>query len=228
MSNNLHALEKIRLIVFDWDGTLADSEAMIVNTMQKTIQQLNIPVTSVDEIRNVIGLGLDEAIQFLYPMMGVKDRRQFADEYRQQYLMMSSGGTTSLFPLARETLKFLHDLDYLLAVATGKSRRGLDRSLKETNTDQFFHTSRCADECFSKPHPQMLQEIMETLDVKPEDTIMIGDSEYDLQMADSAGTASIAVSYGVHDANRLLQYKPLACLDNLYELKTILYINDVV
>jgi len=222
MRNNLHAIEKIRLIVFDWDGTLADSEAMIVSAMQKTIQELNIPVTNDDKIRNVIGLGLDEAIHFLYPKMEPRDRRQFADEYRQQYLMLSAGGITPLFPKAREILKFLHELGYLLAVATGKSRRGLDRSLKETNTDQLFHTTRCADECFSKPHPQMLQEIMETLDVKPENTIMIGDSEYDLQMADGAGAASIAVSYGVHDKNRLLQYKPLACLDNLYELKNFL------
>jgi phosphoglycolate phosphatase len=219
MNNILHALEKIRLIVFDWDGTLADSEAIIVSAMQKTIQELNMPVTNDYKIKNVIGLGLDEAIHCLYSKMSARNRRQFADEYRQHYLIMSAGGITPLFPHAREMLELLLDYGYLLAVATGKSRRGLDRSLKETNTDQFFHTSRCADECFSKPHPQMLQEIMETLYVKPEDTIMIGDSEYDLQMAESAGTTSIAVSYGVHDENRLLQYKPLACLDNLYDLK---------
>ena len=153
--------------------------------------------------------------------MNSEDRGTVAKHYRQHYLNHSADGRIPLFPYAREILSGLNKSGYLLAVATGKSRRGLDRSLKETETGHFFQASRCADECISKPHPQMLQEIMDHFAVKPEDTLMIGDSEYDMQMADSAGTSSIAAGYGVHDADRLLKYRPVACINSLNELENI-------
>ena len=208
----------IMLLVFDWDGTLVDSEAHIISSMQTAMKNLGLSVCSVGEIRNIIGLGLDEAILELCPRMKQKDRQKLADAYRKQYLLTSNQGTP-LFPTVRETLQYLRNAGYLLAVATGKSRRGLDRSLKETELFQIFHTSRCADETFSKPHPQMLKEIMEITDIPPENTIMIGDSEYDLQMANNAGTASIAVTYGTHNTERLLQYGPLTCLNVLHDLR---------
>ena len=217
--NNL--INNIKVLVFDWDGTLADSTAMIVDAMNQSILNLGLDEIECSRIKDVIGLGLDEAIHCLFPEMNSNERSTVADHYREHYLTNSADGRISLFPYAREILSRLNEAGYLLAVATGKSRRGLDRSLKETATETFFQTSRCADECFSKPHPQMLQEIMDHFAVKPEDTLMIGDSEYDMQMADSAGTSSIAAGYGVHDANRLLKYKPVACINSLNELEKI-------
>ena len=114
-----------------------------------------------------------------------------------------------------DILEKLNQENYFLAVATGKSRRGLDRSLIETGLDKYFHTTRCADETISKPHPQMLLEIIDFFGLKAADTLMVGDSEYDLQMANNAGTESVAVSYGVHDAVRLQQYASLGVIHHI-------------
>ena len=211
-------IKSYRLLIFDWDGTLADSEASITGAMQKAIEEFAEEPRTLDELRNVIGLGLDEAIVFLYPEMEKEDRQKLANRYRETYVL-TSVGAANLFPKVRGTLKHFYNAGYLLAVATGKSRRGLNRSLAETGLGQFFHASRCADETQSKPHPQMLLEIMELLDVEPAHTLMIGDSEYDLQMANSAGAACAAVSYGVHGIDRLLQYEPEIRLNDLGELK---------
>ncbi len=209
---------QFRLLVFDWDGTLADSEAQIIAAMQMAIEEMDAAQRADDDIRNIIGLGLNESVAALCPQMDRDEQHVLAEKYRQHYLLLSVE-KIPLFPGVRETLQYLLDQGYLLAVATGKSRRGLDRSLQETGLDEFFHTSRCADESISKPHPQMLQEIMDTLDVGPADALMIGDSEYDLQMAINADIASVAVSYGTQRIERLLQYKPLTCLHSLYELQ---------
>lgn len=221
MNTEINLINKIKVLVFDWDGTLADSTAMIVDAMNRAIMDLGLDEIESCKIKNVIGLGLDEAIHCLYPEMNSEERSLVAEHYREHYLSNSADGRIPLFPYAREILSRLNESGYLLAVATGKSRRGLDRSLKETATERFFQTSRCADECFSKPHPQMLRDIMDHFAVKPEHTLMIGDSEYDMQMADSAGTSSIAAGYGVHEANRLLKYNPVACINSLNELEKI-------
>ena len=204
-------------MVFDWDGTLADTSARIVNAMHSAIHNLGLDVRSMDEIRNTIGLGLAEAVESLFPGMGRQDHQALISGYRQYYLQPSNGKTT-LFPGVEETLHYLNDQGYLMAVATGKSRSGLDRALQETGFAEFFHASRCADEACSKPHPQMLLEIMDILNVEPEKTLMIGDSEYDLQMANNAKVAGIAVSYGTQSMERLLQCRPLTCLNELNEL----------
>lgn len=213
---------RFKLLVFDWDGTLMDSEAQIMTSLAKVIAELNLAARSDGTLRNIIGLGLPEAIRQLYSEADNDDVQRFAECYRRHFLA-GEQLPSRLFNGAMEVIMQLHTTGYLLAVATGKSRRGLDRSLQETGSEDYFHVTRCADESISKPHPQMLLEIMADLDVAPEETLMIGDTEYDLQMAAQAGTASLAVTYGVHERERLLAHQPLACLDDISEVGRLLY-----
>lgn len=214
--------DRFKLVVFDWDGTLMDSEAQIVTSLQKVIVELGLEARGEHALRNVIGLGLPEAIRHLYPEAKQFEVARFADCYRYHFLTAEQV-PSQLFNGALEVVTQLYDQGYLLAVATGKSRRGLDRSLKETSSSDYFHVTRCADETFSKPHPQMLIEIMTDLNSNPDETLMVGDTEYDLQMASQAGVAAIAVSYGVHERERLLEHGPLACLDDISEVGRLLY-----
>lgn len=202
------------LIVFDWDGTLMDSEARIVACVQAAFTDLELPQPSREAARDIIGLGLAEAMARLNPAMDLATRTALGDRYRVHFLG-SDPTPTALFPGARETLDALAAQGYRLAVATGKSRRGLNQSLADTGLVGFFHATRCADETFSKPHPQMLLELMDELDAPAATTLMVGDTEYDLQMANNAGVKSLAVSYGVHETDRLLALNPLACLDSV-------------
>lgn len=210
-------MRRFDLLVFDWDGTLMDSEARIVNCLQTVIDELALPLRGREELRNIIGLGMREAVLTLYPDGDMQFVDRFIDCYRHHYLSAEQT-PTPLFAGAFATLQALHAKDYLLAVATGKSRRGLDRSLHDTQSGEFFHCTRCADETLSKPHPQMLLEIMAVLDVTADRTLMIGDTEYDLLMANQAGTAAAAVDYGAHERERLLAHAPLVCLDNISAL----------
>ena len=208
---------RLKLLIFDWDGTLADSEFLIVNAMQSAIRELGMDRRNDGQIRNIIGLGLTEAATVLYPDLKAGDYVSLADSYRRNY-SATAKGKTILFSDVREALNILQKQDYKMAIATGKSRRGLDNSLQETGIGDFFNITRCGDEAFSKPHPQMLFDIMDTLDIEPGNTLMIGDSEYDLQMATSAGVVSIAVSYGTQSKERLLLHNPVFCLDRLSQL----------
>ncbi len=195
------------LLIFDWDGTLMDSAAHITTCMRNAIAIVDAGPRSDADIRNIIGLGLDEAIQHLYPHGSPALIRQIVEEYRQEFLVRTQHGS-ELFAGVRETLQALADQGYLLAVATGKSRRGLDKVLLETGLDVLFPITRCADETRSKPHPQMLEEILTDYDTGRHDALMVGDSEYDLLMAQNIGMDSLAVTYGVHDLARLLQHQP--------------------
>ncbi|MDH5784931.1 MAG: HAD-IA family hydrolase [Chromatiales bacterium] len=209
--------QRFNLLVFDWDGTLMDSEASIVACMQGAIGDLGCDPRSTDEIKNIIGLGLREAIDTLYPGSDDTFLKAMVDRYRYHFLG-GRGEMAELFPGAEETIRALSDAGYLLAVATGKGRRGLDMVLAQTGLARYFHATRCADETFSKPHPQMLEEVMELVGAEPGETLMIGDTEYDMQMANNARTHALAVSYGVHERERLLQHDPLHCLDDIAEL----------
>ncbi len=205
------------LITFDWDGTLVDSEAGIVDSLARALADLELPSLSRAVLRDVIGLGLPEAVRRLLPQAGPELVERFIGRYRLHYLS-ADRAPARLFPGVRETLASLADAGYLLAVATGKSRRGLDRSLEETGCGGLFLATRCADECFSKPHPQMLLELMEVAGALPEETLMVGDTEYDLQMANNAGARALAVTYGVHGRERLLGQRPLACLERIGDI----------
>lgn len=202
------------LLIFDWDGTLMDSAAHITQCMRNAIQLVGVESRTDQEIRHIIGLGLDEAIRALYPQAPASLIRTIADEYRQEFLVRTTHGS-ELFAGARETLCTLAEQGYDLAVATGKSRRGLDKVLDETGLRELFSITRCADETRSKPHPQMLEEILTDYDAAPHDALMIGDSEYDLHMALAIGMDSLAVSYGVHDLARLQQAQPRGHVDNV-------------
>lgn len=194
-----------------------DSEAKIVGSLRAAGNDLGLESLDDKTLRNVIGLGLKESIETLYPNAGVDTHQAFADRYRHHFLF-SGSDTSALFSGALEMVQGLRRQGLLLGVATGKSRRGLDRALADHNCGEFFHATRCADETFSKPHPQMLLEIMDELDAAPWETLMIGDTEYDLLMAKNAGVEAVGVGYGVHERERLLQHQPLACVDNIHEL----------
>jgi len=207
-----------KLIVFDWDGTLMDSEARIVNCIQAAFGDVGEPPPSREASRNVIGLGLAEAMAKLWPEGHDVKRLQVVERYRYHFLDANETPST-LFPGALELVDWLVERDYLLAVATGKSRRGLSDALEGTGLGDRFHATRCADETFSKPHPEMLLQLMDELGVKGSDTLMVGDTEYDMQMARNAGASALAVCYGVHDRERLLAQRPLDCLDALHDMR---------
>ncbi len=208
---------KFKLLVFDWDGTLMDSEARIINSMRHAIAEVRVPPHHDSQLRNIIGLSLNKAVQTLYPDADSATIEGLIEAYRRYFLKVDQT-PSDLFMGVRDVLPLLKKQGYLLAVATGKARTGLDKVFDITGIADFFDTSRCADETLSKPHPQMLMEIMADLDVTGRETLMIGDTEYDMQMSHNAGTHALAVSYGVHDLPRLLKLWPLGHIDDIKEL----------
>ena len=206
-----------KLIVFDWDGTIMDSAAHIVACLQSAITELEMPQKNDDEIKNIIGLGLREALNVLCPAASDNELTTLTAHYRQHFFNQETE-PSELFSGARELIEALHAQDYYLAVATGKGRHGLDKVLNETGLGNYFPITRCADESHSKPDPQMLLEIINSYGVEADETIMIGDTDYDLQMANNAATHSIGVTYGVHDKQRLLDCNPLTLVNSIEDL----------
>lgn len=205
------------LIVFDWDGTLMDSERKIVRCMSAAAIDLGLADPGTDAIRHIIGLGLDEAMQQLFPGADPALRARLTERYREHFLSLDQTSMT-LFPGVADGLENLSRDGFLLAVATGKARRGLNKVLDETGTRRFFSATRCADEAFSKPHPKMLEDILDQTGVVRERVLMVGDTVYDMQMARNAGVPGLAVSYGVHAREQLLECQPLACVDSFPEV----------
>lgn len=210
-------MNKYSLLVFDWDGTLIDSKAQIVNCMQATILSLQLDPRSDIQISNIIGLGLEEAIRSLYPKVASKVISQTAQKYREHYLTKDKT-PSPLFDGTTEVLNSLSESGFDLAIATGKSRRGLDKGLIDTGLKGYFPITRCADETRSKPHPQMLEEILVDHNTEASNALMIGDSEYDLQLANNTKVDSLAVSYGVHGLMRLLKQDPMGFIDDINQL----------
>lgn len=182
------------LIVWDWDGTLADSTGMITRAVVKAAEQAGLPPLTPEAASSIIGLGLRESIETLYPGISDEQARVLATNYNINYF--ASESEILLFDGAADTIKALNRHGFKLAVATGKSRRGLNLALEHTQLRNYFHATKTVDECFSKPHPQMLDELMDHLVVLPERTLMIGDTSYDLEMAKNAGVDAIGVTYG--------------------------------
>lgn len=208
--------KRFDLLVFDWDGTLMDSAAHIAAALQEAFRDLALPVPSSAAARHVIGLGLHDAMMYLNPGLDRNRYEEVADRYRVHFL--AGDQDVGLFPAVATGIPALNVEGYLMAVATGKSRRGLDRSLQATGLAPYFHASRCADEGFPKPHPEMLQAVMEMLGTVPDRTLMIGDTTHDLQMAQNAGVASVAVSYGAHMLSDLEGMRPLGCVSSFEQL----------
>lgn len=188
--------ERFDLIVFDWDGTLMDSAGAIVDAIVAACHDLDLPVPTEARARHVIGLGLQDALAHAVPDLPEHHYPRMVERYRHHFL--STDHELSLFPGAFDMIEWLANQGRMLAVATGKSRKGLDRALAHTGLGPFFHSTRCADECFSKPHPAMLEEIMAELGVAPTRALMVGDTTHDLNMARNAGVAGLAVSFGAH------------------------------
>jgi len=208
---------KYSLLVFDWDGTLLDSKAQIVNCMQSAIKDLDLESRSNDEIVNVIGLGLEKAVVQLYPMMDMELITKAAQTYREHYLYKDKT-PSPLFDGTEDVLKKLREGGYDLAIATNKSRRGLDKGLLETGLNDYFPITRTADDAHPKPHPQMLEEILTDHNTTASKALMIGDSEYDLQLANNTKVDGLAVSYGVHGLMRLLKQDPVGFIDKIGQL----------
>lgn len=207
-----------RLLVFDWDGTLMDSVATIVGCMQQAARDLQLPPVADEVIRRTIGLGLAESRE----AMGFAAEPELWGRVVERYRHHWQSGFRDrpiLFPGAEPVLRSLHRRGYLLAVATGKSRRGLDRDLAATGLGELFHATRTVDEARSKPHPGMLLGLLDELGSRGEETLMIGDTTFDLQMAANAGTGAVAVCSGSHSRQELLGHRPLACLDSVAELE---------
>lgn len=209
---------RFQLLVFDWDGTVIDSAGLIVNSIQRSCEDLKLPVPSARHSRYVIGLGLKDSMQHLLPDLAERDYPPFMERYRHHFL--GRDHEAPLFEGIDGLLADLRQAGHWLAVATGKSRVGLQRSFEQTGIGRRFHATRCADESFPKPNAAMLLEVMDSLGVAAENTLMIGDTCHDLLMAQNAGVAAVAVSYGAHDSDELCALKPLACVDSVPALRT--------
>ena len=195
-----------------------DSAGCIAASLQRACADSGFPVPSDRDARYVIGLGLNDALAHILPGVPVTEYPRVVERYRHHFVQRDSG--TTLFAGVAEMLQALRDAGHLLAVATGKSRRGLDRALADSGLAPLFHATRCADEGYSKPHPGMLHRLLEALGVQAERALMIGDTSHDMQMARSAGIACLAVVHGAHEICDLLPYEPLACVSDCGELRS--------
>jgi len=207
---------KYELVVFDWDGTLIDSAGTIVECIQESARDMGIEVPSRERASHVIGLGLHDSLRFAVPGLASEQYMEFVGCYRRHFLMRQD--RMLLFEGVRDLLQDL-SASRRLAIATGKSRRGLDRALDADSLRGYFVASRCADETNPKPHPAMLLELMEELEVAKEHTLMVGDTSHDLQMAQAAGVDAVAVTYGAHPEQGLRACAPRGCVSSVAELR---------
>ena len=199
--------KKFDLIVWDWDGTLADSTGMISHAVRNAAATVGLPAITLQAASSIIGLGLQEAIKALYGNITAEQAQALAAQYRANYY--AGANEIPLFEGAADTIIALSNQGVKLAVATGKGRRGLNLSLENTGLGPHFQATRTVDECFSKPNPQMLHELMADLDVLPERTLMIGDTSYDLQMALNAGVRSVGVTFGAQMSEQWQHLHPI-------------------
>jgi phosphoglycolate phosphatase len=204
------------LIVFDWDGTLADSTGIIARSIRDALRDMGEAVPDEEAARYVIGLGLADALRTVAPTLPLERHSELVAHYRNRYLAAEQD-----IPMFEGAAKLLEDLEsagYYLGVATGKSRAGLDRVLMKNGLAARFHATRCADEGRPKPHPDMLLHLMDRLGVAPGATLMIGDTTHDLMLARNAGVAAVAVTYGAHPRESLAALDPVGTVHSMAEL----------
>ncbi len=207
------------LLIFDWDGTLMDSADKIVRCFQAAGHDCGLLALKDETIRRTIGLGVTEALSRLLPEADQAARAAVAARYREHFLHLNDTAMP-LFPGVMSGLRDLRARGYRLAVATGKSRQGLEAAFNVSGLADLFDVSRCADEARSKPDPLMLTQILAATGVPAGRALMVGDTSYDIEMAARAGIASVAVTYGVHDPAELWAHGPLACFDAFSEFCT--------
>lgn len=208
---------RYQLVVFDWDGTLMDSTAGIAESIREAARDLGLPVPARDVASHVIGLGLRDSLRSAVPSLPERRYTEFVEAYRRHFAVEAQ--RMALFPGVRDLLEDLRASGRILAVATGKSRRGLDQALAATELAPYFAASRCADETTPKPDPAMLLELLEELEAPPAGALMVGDTSHDLEMARGAGVDAVAVSYGAHAVDALRALTPRACVASVAELR---------
>ena len=211
----------VKLVIFDWDGTLFDSIDKICFSMLHAGELANAPQRKHDDVKNIIGLSLDKAVDVIWPELSTEEQNIIIEHYKHNFVATDQTPPDAYAGVI-ETLNTIKNAGLKMAVATGKSRRGLDRVMALSNTRDYFVTSRCADEAVSKPDPLMLKQILTELNISPEQAIMVGDTEYDLNMATNAGMKSIGVTYGAHDELRLKACNPHALIHNFNQLTHVL------
>lgn len=202
-----------QLIIFDWDGTIMDSAQKISNCIQASAREVGLVEPSTEQAKSIIGLGLFEAMRHLFPSASEAQIRAIIDAYKHHFVT-TDDTEQKLFEGVEEGLQALENAGAVLAVATGKSRAGLDRAFGAHDLEHHFLSSRCADETRSKPHPQMLHEILDFTAIEPHKAIMVGDTTYDLDMAANAKMAGLGAGYGVHSEQMLLDSKALSVQPN--------------
>jgi len=216
-------ISRFELIVFDWDGTLFDSTALIVRCIQNACADVGAPTPSDGDAAYVIGLGLQDALRHVAPGLAESRYPELGARYRHHYI--ASQHELSLFPGTLEMLQALKSRQHWLAVATGKGRRGLDDALAHSQLKGLFDGTRTANETASKPDPMMLNELMREFGADPERTLMVGDTTHDLQLARNAGTPSVAVSFGAHEHEAFAEFGPLHVAHSTRELHDWLLAN---
>lgn len=215
----------VKLVIFDWDGTLFDSIDKICESMLHAGELSNAPQRHKDDIRNIIGLSLEKAVATVWPEMSTAEQEEIIGHYKSLYVARDQVPPAA-YANVITTLDFLKSKGIMMAVATGKTRRGLERGLDLTGTRHYFQSSRCADETLSKPDPRMLHELLSELATSPEEAIMVGDTEYDLNMAANAGMRSVGVTYGAHEVHRLEACHPYALINHFDELIDVLELKE--
>lgn len=206
------------LLIFDWDGTLMDSAGFIVDSIQKACVDIGIPEPDDRACRKIIGLGLIQALQTLLPDLPEADYPRLVERYRHYYL--GQDAEIPLFEGVTEGIRELHGAGFTLAVATGKSMKGLERALDHSGLRTYFSATRCADQTHSKPHPAMVEEIMDELMMDRERAVVIGDTSHDMLMAANAGVARVAVTYGAHLPEDLEPHHPILLAQSFTEVKS--------
>lgn len=210
------ARSRYDLLVFDWDGTLMDSTSTIARAIQAGFRDVGLPPPSLRDCNYVIGYGLKEAMYYLTPDSDEAEVARLVDAYKHNFV--SGEKQLALFDGVVEALPQLRDAGYTLAIATGKARAGLDRMLAMTGIGEYFEVTRCADEAFSKPHPAMLEYILDYTVTEAGRALMIGDTTHDLQLAINAGTHSAALTCGAHPLDDMLPLNPVAHFDDFASL----------
>lgn len=213
---------RYRLLIFDWDGTIIDSAATIAECIRDASRELGLEVPDRERATHVIGLGLHDAMRMAVPGLPAERYPEFVASYRKHFLERKD--SMQLFGGMRQLLEDLSK-QHLLAIATGKSRRGLDHDLEFHSLKPLFAASRCADETNPKPHPAMLLEIIEELSCLKDEVLMVGDTSHDLEMARAAGVDALAVTYGAHAEEGLRACGPLGCLSSVTQLSQWLQTN---
>ena len=214
------------LIVWDWDGTIMDSTPTIVQCIQQACRDLGFKEPDDSLASSVIGLGIHDSLRRAVPWIEPAHFSKLTERFRYHYL--AKDHELHLFKGVRDLLEKLRADGYLLGVATGKSRVGLDRSLQHHQLEHLFHETRTADESFSKPHPGMLLELSDALQVPMRRMLMIGDTTHDLDMAVNAGVDAVAVTYGAHPPHTLRESTSLAHVDDVPQLAQWLDTNLVI